>query len=81
MARSITFQSRSFGMEPSRALEQKQAEEARQRKHGTLHVKAGWSAARRAAEALFAPEPVLASVQGTPSNSGQAGKTGKDLQQ
>ncbi|MFL9904634.1 hypothetical protein PQR71_41990 [Paraburkholderia fungorum] len=54
---SITFQSRSYGLDPMKALEQKQNTEARQAKRPTLSLKPrdenGWSPARQAAEALF----------------------------
>jgi hypothetical protein len=53
---SITFQSRSYGLDPMKALEQKQNAEARQTKRPTLSLKRdenGWSPARQAAEALF----------------------------
>jgi hypothetical protein len=61
---SITFQSRTYGLDPAKALEQKQAAEARQAKRPILSLKPrdenGWSPARRAAEALFdlPPRPV-----------------------
>ncbi len=62
---------------PEDVLAAKQAHEARQserqRKAGTLRCKPGWSAARRAAEALFAPEPVQASCQGIPRNEDHPG--------
>jgi hypothetical protein len=54
---SITFQSRSYGLDPMKALEQKQNAEARQGKRPTLTLKPrdekGWSKERQAAEALF----------------------------
>jgi hypothetical protein len=53
MARSITFQSRSFGMEPSRALEEKQAREQRESRQIGEELGKRWSSARQAAEALF----------------------------
>jgi hypothetical protein len=44
---------------PEDILSAKQTHEARkaerQRKRGTLHVREGWSEARKAAEALFQP--------------------------
>lgn len=69
--------------DPMEILSAKQTHEARkterQRRQGTLHCKPGWSAARRAAEALFdfAPEPVLASGQGILRNGDHPGD-GKD---
>lgn len=53
MARSATFQSRTFGMDPSRALEEKQAREQRERQRVGEELGKRWSAAREAAEALF----------------------------
>jgi hypothetical protein len=84
MARSITFQSRSFGIEPSRALEEKQAEEARQHKRGMLYAKPGWSEARKRAEALFdipasaspgGPMPRRDATSLSPGRSGQNSST------
>jgi len=77
--RSTALPSYQYG-DPMRVLEQKQAAEANAEKRGkrpTLHCKPGWSEARKAAEALFAPEPVLASTPGSHRNDGHAGD-GKD---
>ncbi|MBN3757207.1 hypothetical protein G3N95_29995 [Paraburkholderia sp. Tr-20389] len=56
--RSTALPSYQYG-DPMRVLEQKQAAEAREKRKAesqprrTLTVKAGWSEARKAAEALF----------------------------
>jgi hypothetical protein len=57
---SITFQSRTYGIDPMKALEIKQSQQANERrreaKRPTLSLKprdGGWSEARKRAEALF----------------------------
>jgi len=51
---SITFQSRTYGLDPMRALEQKQNAEFRQKKRIIEGDDCkNWSPARKAAEELF----------------------------
>ena len=64
---SITLQSRSYGIDPMKALEIKQSQQAneqrREARRPTLSLKprdGGWSEARKRAEELFSlPRPVL----------------------
>jgi hypothetical protein len=63
MARSITFESRTFGVNPMDLVEREQNRQANEQKRAekrrTLHVREGWSEARKAAEALFDLPPRL----------------------
>jgi hypothetical protein len=53
MARSATFHSRTFGVNPERAYEEKQAQEQRESRRVGEALGKRWSAAREAAEQLF----------------------------
>jgi hypothetical protein len=53
MPRSVTFESHTFGINPERALEQKQAREQRESRRIGESLGKRWSSAREAAEALF----------------------------
>ena len=57
MSRSITFESRTFGVDPMLLLEREQNRQANEQKRAekrrTLTVKPGWSEARKRAEELF----------------------------
>lgn len=64
MSRSVTFQSRTFGVDPMRLMEMEQNRQANKQKRAekrpTLTLKSRktdgeWSEARKAAEALFSP--------------------------
>jgi hypothetical protein len=57
MSRSVTFESRTFGVDPMILLEREQNRQANEQKRAekrrTLTVKPGWSEARKRAEELF----------------------------
>ena len=63
MARSATFQSRTFGRDPADLYEAQQEREQRESRRVGEAIGKRWSSARQAAEDLFdlPPRPVLES--------------------